>query len=130
MKLPLLLSAALLTAISAVPAVAQNQCMKSGGGPYTLEGQLGTGRFKDAAGRSETALILTLAKPVCMTGDEEEDRVKCSNKVHVFSGDENVHKRLQGLTGKQITVSGEPFGAHTAHHHAPIVFNATNVDTR
>lgn len=120
-----------LAGISAtLPAMSQEQCLQSGGGPYTLEGQLTTGRFRDAAGRPETAFILVLSKPVCMTGQEDEDKVKGTSRVHVFGGEEAMHKRLQGLAGRRIAVTGEPFGAHTAHHHAPIVLSVAKVEAR
>ena len=117
----------LISAFLASPVFGQEQCLKSGDGPYALEGQLTAGRFRDAANRPESALILILPKSVCMTGDGEEDKVKGTNRVHVFASDEALHKRLQALTGKRITVSGEPFGAHTSHHHAPIVLNVSKL---
>ena len=119
-----LVAAALLVC---TPAMAQDGCLQSGGGPYTLTGNLAAGRFRDAAGRPETALILTLAKPVCMTGAQDEDKVKATTRVHVFSSDEALHRRLQGMAGRSVTVAGEPFGEHTAHHHAPIVLNVSKI---
>lgn len=128
MRLSLLLAG--LALVLPLPAMGQGQCLQSGGGPYTLEGQLSSGRFRDAAGRPESALLLVLKERICMTGSEEEDKVRGTNRIHVFGDDEATHRRLQGFVGRWVAVTGEPFGAHTSHHHAPIVFRVVNVQTR
>lgn len=96
----------------------------------TAEGRLTTGRFRDAADRPETAYILQLSSPVCLAGAEEEDQVGDTRRLHVAPDNDAVEKRFQSLLGKQVSVQGRPFGAHTAHHHAPIVMIVTKIDAR
>jgi hypothetical protein len=39
-----------------------------------------------------------------------------------------VHARIDRCLGKDVMVRGRPFGAHTAHHHAPIVMEISEID--
>jgi hypothetical protein len=42
--------------------------------------------------------------------------------------DDVLRKRLRSLEGRPVRVTGEPFGEHTAHHHAPIVLRVTHIE--
>ena len=76
----------------------------------------------------QQAIILRLASDACLEGSGEFDKVERTNRIHVFAMDDAVRKRLRALAGKPVRVIGEPFGAHTAHHHAPIVMRVTGVE--
>ena len=54
------------------------------------------------------------------------DTVESAETIHIYSSDETV---LKQLVGKSVKVKGDPFGAHTAHHHAPIVMEITEIDS-
>jgi hypothetical protein len=96
----------------------------------TAEGRLTTGRFRDAADRPETAYILQLSTPACLAGKEEEDQVSDTRRLHLAPDNDAVEKRFRALLGKRVVVQGRPFGAHTAHHHAPIVMIVTEIEGR
>jgi hypothetical protein len=96
----------------------------------TVEGWLKSERFKDAADRPESAYILELNPAVCLEGSDEFDKVEHARKIHVYAGKDDVSKRIRRFIDKRVRVRGKPFGAHTAHHHAPIVMEITQIAPR
>jgi len=119
-----LFAATLLCAFDAAAA----ECLKADKG-QRAEGRLERVRFVDVdyGNRVETAFILNLAKPVCLEGEDEIDKVEGTLKIHLFSMDKAIIDRLRASVGRQIQVVGSPFGEHTAHHRAPIVMRVTAV---
>ena len=111
-------------AFAATPA--WSACMQ-GGREENAQGRLISGRFKDAAGRPETAFILRLRTTICLQGNDEFDKVRSAKTIHVYSSKDDVAKRIKGFVGKSVRVRGKPFGAHTAHHHAPIVMDVSDI---
>jgi len=93
------------------------------------EGSLSEGTFEDAAGRPEQAFILTLPVPTCLTGSDEMDNVGKAETIHIYSFDEVLLESIKRFVGKDVQVRGTPFGAHTAHHHAPIVMEISEIDS-
>ena len=71
-----------------------------------------------------------LGAPVCLQGSDEFDKVGTAKTIHIFSSKDDVAKRIKGFVGKSVRVRGTPFGAHTAHHHAPIVMDVTGIRPR
>jgi len=108
-------------------AAAAAPCLDATGSREIAQGLLSVGRFKDAADRPETAYILRLASPVCLTGTDEEDKVEGARTIHVYSSKVTLQRRLRSLVGRRIRVEGRPFGAITAHHHAPIVMDVARI---
>jgi hypothetical protein len=92
------------------------------------EGTLSIGKFEDAAGRPKQAYILTLPAPTCLSGSEAMDNVANVRTIHVYSFDEATLAGIKRLVGKNVQVRGTLFGAHTAHHHAPIVMDVSEID--
>ncbi len=128
LKLKQVLTAAFIClGLSAAGAQAA-PCMNDRGGVQTAEGKLEIGSFQDAAGRKETAFILTVQAPVCMDSDDADMRVKETRQIHVYSSQAALHKQLAGLKGRTVTVRGKVFGGHTSHHHAPIVMDVSKID--
>ena len=121
------ISAACLVGMLAFPCLAKAECAGPNA-PLTVEGQLAIGHFYDAVDRPETALILTMASPICLSGPEEDDNVEPTRKLHVYGDDTATHKKLQTFVGKGVRLTGEVFAAHTAHHHAPIVMDVKLVE--
>ncbi|HVT55961.1 MAG TPA: hypothetical protein VHD34_07920 [Xanthobacteraceae bacterium] len=78
---------------------------------------------------TETAFILSLASPACLQGESEYDKVDDTKRIHVFSMDGKIRRKLRANVGKTIRVTGAPFGEYTAHHHAPIVLNVMRVES-
>jgi Domain of unknown function (DUF4431) len=122
---PLMAVALLFAASSAAEAA----CMQDNTAGEIAEGRLSVGQFEDAAGRPETAYILTLPAPTCLSGDDEMSNVETAETIHVFSSDDALNASLERFLGKDVQIRGTPMGAHTAHHHAPIVMDISEIDS-
>ena len=122
---PLFFAAVLFCANAASAA----ECLKAGQEVQHAEGRLGRVTFTDIdyGNQVEVAFILNLAKPACLDGEDEYDKIKSTLKIHVFSMDKAIDQRLRMNIGRQIRVIGWPFGEQTRHHRAPIVMNVTEV---
>lgn len=129
MRLPTLLAAAsLLLAGGIATELFAAQCMQAGGENEIAEGRLSVGHFEDAAGRPETAYIVTLPADTCLTGEEENDQIDSAKTIHIFGSSDAVHATIDKFVGQDVMVRGMPFGAMTVHHHAPIVMDITEID--
>ena len=113
-------------ALTAPPALA---CMSDQSNHEIAEGKLAIATARDAAGRPEKPYILTLASPACLTAKDPADSVKSTRTIHIFSSQDKVHAQIARFVGKTVLVRGQPFAAHTAHHHAPIVMDISDIDT-
>jgi hypothetical protein len=112
----------------AAPVVAAGNCMQFNEPGQIAEGRLVVGHFKDAADRPETAYILRLPVATCLDAEDPEFRVKRARTIHIYSSDDKLHARIERFVGQDVMVRGRPFGAHTAHHHAPIVMDISEID--
>lgn len=83
--------------------------------------------------RREPAYILRLGRPICVSGDDFIDAKQKIDRVQVFpeftdQADHALWQELGRLVGKFVVVEGrEPFGAHTGHHHAPLLLPITKI---
>ena len=103
-------------------------CMTGNQDGEIAKGTLSLGTFEDANEQPEKAFILTLPAPACLIGSDEMDNVPSADTIHIYSSDETVAQSLKQFVGKSVQVRGNPFGAHTAHHHAPIVMDISEID--
>lgn len=72
----------------------------------------------------EPTYVLRLDTPICAFGDDFLDPKEKIDRVHISA----EGMRLKGLVGRRITIKGsEAFGAHTGHHHAPLVMIVKSV---
>jgi hypothetical protein len=124
---PMRISAACLIGMLAFPCLAKAECVGPNA-PLTVEGELAIGNFHDAADRPESALILTMATPIYLSGPEEDDNVEPTRKLHVYGADTATQRRLRNFVGKGVRLTGEVFVAHTAHQHAPIVMDVKRAE--
>jgi hypothetical protein len=92
-----------------------------------VEGKLASITARDAAGRVERPFILTLASPVCLMANDPDDNVQNARTIHIFSSQDKIQRQIARFAGKTVVVRGQPFAAHTAHHHAPIVMDITEI---
>ena len=96
-----------------------------GGPPYNGGVRLGD--------TPEPTYILRLDDPVCVTGDDDLEPNEKVDRIQVFpeySATENkeLSKELRRLVGKRVRVEGKrAFGAHTGHHHAPLLLPISQV---
>jgi len=83
--------------------------------------------------KPESAYILQLAKPICVSGDEFVDPNAQIERIQIFpqyadTKDEALWRALRNLVGRSVVVEGkEPFGAQTGHHHAPLLLPITAI---
>lgn len=96
-----------------------------GGPPY-----MGGVRLGDTP---EPTYILKLDDAIRATGDEFVDSNNTIDRIQIFpefSATENreLSKDLRQLVGKRVRVEGKSaFGAHTGHHHAPLLLPITQI---
>jgi hypothetical protein len=109
-------------------STASAECLKANQNGEVAEGILSLGTFEDANDRPEKAYILALPAPVCLSGADDIDKVSSADTIHVYSSDEAVAQSLKQLVGKKVKVKGNAFRAITAHHHAPIVMEISEIE--
>ena len=107
---------------------ANAQCLKADH-EESAEGSLSGQLFSDAAGRPEPAFILTLAAPVCLSGEDEMDNVEGARTIQIYGTNSSVDRSISRSVGQRVQVSGKPFGAMTAHHHSPIIMEVSRIWT-
>ena len=100
---------------------------KSGQATTIIEGVLSEGTFTDANDQPEQAFILTPLMPTCLAGDDNIDESEKVGKIQIFSSNDQMAQSIKNFVGKDVFVQGAPFGAHTAHHHAPIVMDISGI---
>jgi hypothetical protein len=104
-------------------------CLQANTGNQAARGRLRYVTIADEAyARTEHAYILDLREPACLDGTDGYDQIKSTNRIHVFAMDKPLLDRLRRFIGKAVIVRGNPFGEHTAHHHAPIVMRISKID--
>lgn len=140
MKVRNILSFALLTSVLAVSARAQLRgephmgCISTAA-PITARGKLmmrhfaGPPNYESVRHGDEDGLVLILQLPVAACIDDTD--VGTSHQrlrtVHVWTSDEHLRSTLHRLVGHFVTVTGEGYAAHSAHHRAPLVLEAKAV---
>jgi hypothetical protein len=108
---------------------AQAACLEANAPDQTAEGRLTSVRITiEAYKLKEQAYILRLAADVCLDGSDAFDKVEATRRIHVFAMDDALRRKLRTSIGKTVRVSGDAFGEHTAHHHAPIVMRVSRVE--
>ena len=82
---------------------------------------------------SEPTYILMLAEPICASGDEFVDPRDKFSQFRFFPSPRTKRPRrcretFDGWVGKRVVVEvASPFGAHTGHHHAPLMLPITRI---
>lgn len=110
-------------------ASAQAACLKANAPDQVAEGGLTSVRITIPDYKLKVqAYILRLGSDACLEGSGEFDKIDRTSRIHVFAMDDALRKRLRSLVGRAVRVTGEPFGEHTAHHHAPIVLRVTRIE--
>jgi hypothetical protein len=104
-------------------------CLQANTDDQVAQGRLTSVRIVDEAyARTEQAYILQLPAPACLDGSDDYDKVEKTDRIHVFSLEPPLLKRLRRFVGRRVVVHGNAFGEHTAHHHAPIVMRIGKID--
>ena len=80
----------------------------------------------------EGAYILTLDAPACAVGDDFLNASESFDRIQLLPNDARpdpkLSRKLRRLVGKRVSVQGaSAFGAHTGHHHAPLLVSVQNI---
>jgi Domain of unknown function (DUF4431) len=98
------------------------ECLKANQPGQIVEGRLRLVRIEiPDYGKRDRAFVLMPVSAACLDGVDDYDKVERAHRIHVFTLEETLSHRLRQLVGKRVQVWGEAFGAHTVHHHGPIV---------
>ncbi len=94
-------------------------------------GRLGEGRFPSPAvfapPEGEHAFILRLDRPICVDdGGQFADPAERFDRIHLW-GSPPVMAALRQAQGQYVQLFGRAYGAHTGHHHAPLVMEVDDV---
>jgi hypothetical protein len=129
----------ILSGLSGSPLWAAECTDVSTDGPITLSGKLAQREFPGSdvddfarqPSTKEAAYILQLAMPKCFFGDEHlGGEAKVVEVQLIVSPDINpeLYALLRDRIGRPVSVTGhQAFGAHTSHHHAPLVLIADEI---
>jgi hypothetical protein len=123
-----LLLATTLTLLFLAPGCAFAGCLQANEKTTIIEGVLSEKTFADANDQPEQAFILTPLVPTCLEGDDNVDKNEKIGEIQIMSSNDMIAPKIKDFVGKDVFVQGSPFGAHTAHHHAPIVMDITGID--
>ena len=78
-----------------------------------FKGKIGNGEGQNGRAETERFQTLVLDKAVCGFDKAPVD------EIQLYTSDKTID--LKKMVGKSVSIEGEPFSAHTAHHHRPIV---------
>ena len=83
--------------------------------------------------RKETAIILTLASPVCITANDTVNSFDVAEadvrEVQLVISKPEHWKALKRLRGKPVAITGTLFHAHTGHHRTKILITVDRINT-
>jgi hypothetical protein len=98
-------------------------------GRLTVQMFAGPPNFESTArgDAEERSFILQLEKPICADDGEFVDAATSFDHVQVSASRDDMLAGLENAVGHIVTISGEAFGAQTAHHHAPLVIMAEHL---
>lgn len=75
----------------------------------------------------ESVLILTLDRPICVSGDPSSSRNSQSHAGLLEVQLVVAREEALPLVGKRVRASGTLFGAHTKHHRTPVVLQVRSI---
>jgi hypothetical protein len=79
---------------------------------------------------SEGAFILEIEDAICLPGDDEQDRVGPTQRIHLAPDGDKIQQALEQHRGKAISVRGNMFAMHTDSHKAPLVMMTKEVTVK
>lgn len=84
-----------------------------------------------AGDRVETYWIAVLSRPVCVTQTNKDEEIDVSYKnvrnIQLVLPDDDAYKRWRDCVGKPATVTGQLYGAHTAHHRTKVLIRVKKI---
>jgi hypothetical protein len=80
--------------------------------------------------KAETYWFLTLDSPTCVDEDKSQSglnpRQRNIRKMQLVLKP-GMYEKYRGLVGKRVVATGILFGAHTAHHHTPVLLTVRDI---
>ena len=129
----------LLSGINCIGQVVPTGCLSYEPSVVALHGVLirktfaGPPNYSDIrkGDKAETSLFLNLDWPVCVNVDKSEPDLNPSRKnisrVQLVL-EVGTYGRYGALLGKTVLATGTLFGAHTGHHHTPVLLTVNSVE--
>ena len=81
--------------------------------------------------RAETYWFVELHAPVCVTEDKADPDLNPSQdrvgKIQLVL-DPDAYKTYKGLVDGEVVATGSLFGAHTGHHHTPVLLTTKFIE--
>jgi hypothetical protein len=81
--------------------------------------------------KPEVAWLLVLSQPICMEQDRKDPDLNPAQmdirKIQLVFRDATAYQTQKELIGKKVLASGTLFGAHTGHHHTPILLTVNTL---
>ena len=80
----------------------------------------------------ETYWFLNVSPPLCLNEDKTEPdlnpALKDIRRIQLVFLDQTLYMKYKGLVGKRTVATGTLFGAHTGHHHAPVLLTVAGLE--
>lgn len=101
-------------------------------GRLTLQSFPGLPNYESVAqgDAEEQVFILELPRRICLEDGEFADGSERFDRVQVHAMEPALRGALQQAVAQDVTVAGRAVGAHTGHHHAPMVLFVGSVVVR
>jgi hypothetical protein len=81
--------------------------------------------------RPEVYWLVVLSHPVCVDQDKTDPDLNPAQKdvrrIQLVFHDAAIYKTQKALVGKSVVAKGTLFGAHTGHHHTPVLLTVSNL---
>ena len=81
--------------------------------------------------RAETCWLVKLHSPVCVAEDKADPDLNPSQDRVIEMQlvlDPAAYKTDKGLIGRDVIVTGTLYGAHTGHHHMPVMLTVKSIE--
>jgi hypothetical protein len=78
----------------------------------------------------EVAWILHLDKPVCVKarpGDDIDVAISHLQDLQLVLADDGYYRQAKKFLTRKVMVTGVLFGAHTGHHHTPVLMDVKDM---
>jgi hypothetical protein len=83
--------------------------------------------------RPEVYWLVVLSRPVCVDQDKTDPDLNPAQKdvrsIQLVFNDAAIYKTQKDLVGKSVVAKGTLFGAHTGHHHTPVLLTVSSLKT-
>ncbi|MBZ5547108.1 MAG: DUF4431 domain-containing protein [Acidobacteriia bacterium] len=81
--------------------------------------------------KAETYWLLNLDSPICLNEDKAEPDLNPAQKnvrrVQLVL-DQEAYEHFKAMLGKRVVATGSLFGAHTGHHHTPVLLRVSSLE--